>query len=311
MSSCLPKKIQLSQSTADLLKEGGKEYWIKAREDNSGKDPGITANNKSNKNAQTYWIVPRTTSTTLLGTDSTHGGGKLSRQINQAKETSRSSGDALIWGDAKDLVRFNTGNSKVPKTQRFIDWQVELLTGMLKQLIDFREAVRLSGGSEYFPSDDDEEVEPISTETTLMDEVTESLTIPQIDHDVLTRARATEVSVELSHAATTQLRDYVTTICGLYKPNKFHNFEHANHVTASVAKLLSRVKEPDHLYDHDGAFATASDLHHYTYGITSDPLTQFAVVFSALIHDVDHPGVGNPQLSKEKPYLGVLYNNQR
>ena len=47
----------------------------------------------------------------------------------------------------------------------------------------------------------------------------------------------------------------------------FHNFEHANHVTQSVAKLLSRVKEPNHLYDHDGAFASASDLHHYTYGM--------------------------------------------
>ena len=28
------------------------------------------------------------------------------------------------------------------------------------------------------------------------------------------------------------------------------------------------------------------ELHEHTYGITSDPLTKFAVVFSALIHDV-------------------------
>jgi hypothetical protein len=34
-----------------------------------------------------------------------------------------------------------------------------------------------------------------------------------------------------------------------------------------------------------------SGLHDHTYGITSDPLTQFAVVFAALIHDVDHTGV--------------------
>ena len=219
VNSCLPKKIQLSQSTADLLKEGGKEYWICARDDNKGKGPDTE---KKKKNAQTYWIVPRTTSTTMLGSSSAHGGGKLSRQITKSKETgeSTSTSDALIWGDAKDLVRFNAGNSKVPKTQRFIDWQVDILTGMLQQLVEFREAVKLSGGSEYFPSDDDDEIEPISTETTLMDEVTESLTIPQIDHDVLTRARATDVSVEIGHAALTQLRDYVTTICGLYRPNR-------------------------------------------------------------------------------------------
>jgi hypothetical protein len=45
-------------------------------------------------------------------------------------------------------------------------------------------------------------------------------------------------------------------------------------------------------------------------GITSDPLTHFAVVFSALIHDADHKGVSNPQLSKENPVLGEKYRFQ-
>jgi hypothetical protein len=36
--------------------------------------------------------------------------------------------------------------------------------------------------------------------------------------------------------------------------------------------------------------------------INSDPLTQFAVVFAALIHDVDHTGVRNGQLAKEDPH---------
>jgi len=45
-------------------------------------------------------------------------------------------------------------------------------------------------------------------------------------------------------------------------------------------------------------------------GITSDPLTHFAVVFSALIHDTDHKGVGNPQLCKENPGLGEKYRFQ-
>ncbi len=42
-------------------------------------------------------------------------------------------------------------------------------------------------------------------------------------------------------------------------------------------------------------------------GITSDPLTHFAIVFSALIHDTDHKGVSNLQLSKEIPELGERY----
>jgi len=62
----------------------------------------------------------------------------------------------------------------------------------------------------------------------------------------------------------------------------------------SVAKLLSRV-------------ITSSD---YTFGITNDPLTQFACVFSALIHDVDHPGVPNHQLIVENQILAEHYRNK-
>jgi len=43
---------------------------------------------------------------------------------------------------------------------------------------------------------------------------------------------------------------------------------------------MSRIVAPSHL-DEDNADA----LHDHTYGITSDPLTQFACAFSALIHD--------------------------
>lgn len=49
------------------------------------------------------------------------------------------------------------------------------------------------------------------------------------------------------------------------------------------------------------------DLAGHSYGITSDPLTQFAVVFSAIIHDVDHPGVPNTQLVKEKTRSAQIY----
>ena len=40
---------------------------------------------------------------------------------------------------------------------------------------------------------------------------------------------------------------------------------------------------------------------------TSDPLTQFACAFSALIHDVDHYGVTNNQLMKEKVRIAGQY----
>jgi hypothetical protein len=51
----------------------------------------------------------------------------------------------------------------------------------------------------------------------------------------------------------------------------------------SVVKLMSRIVAPTkEVVDAQ----TNHDLHDYTFGITSDPITQFAVIFSALIHDV-------------------------
>lgn len=84
----------------------------------------------------------------------------------------------------------------------------------------------------------------------------------------------------------------------------------------SVTKLLSRIVAPSEFdfeereFDRDGKTKVASTLHDHTYGITSDPLTQFACVFSALIHDCDHSGVPNAQLLKEGANLADRYKGK-
>lgn len=72
-------------------------------------------------------------------------------------------------------------------------------------------------------------------------------------------------------------------------------------MTLSVLKLLSRIVAPS---DSDLGNAT---LHDHTYGITSDPLTQFACAFSSIIHDADHQGVPNAQLVKEDTETAQKY----
>lgn len=80
----------------------------------------------------------------------------------------------------------------------------------------------------------------------------------------------------------------------------------------SVSKLLSRIVAPN--IDKETLSTVKQQeeliLHDHTYGITSDPLTQFAVVLSALIHDVDHRGVPNFVLAEEDKYLASVYNNK-
>ena len=84
--------------------------------------------------------------------------------------------------------------------------------------------------------------------------------------------------------------------------------QHASHVVVSVDKLFSRIIAPD-IAPKSGT-DTESILHDCTLGISSDPLTRFAVYLSALAHDVDHPGVSNAQLCKENSPLAQAYSNK-
>ena len=82
----------------------------------------------------------------------------------------------------------------------------------------------------------------------------------------------------------------------------------------SVSKLLSRILRPKLLHSSSSNLTETCDKqqqkHDHTYGITSDPLTQFACMFSALIHDAEHDGVPNAQLVKEATPLAFRYKNQ-
>ncbi|KAL3936122.1 MAG: hypothetical protein SGBAC_008490 [Bacillariaceae sp.] len=107
--------------------------------------------------------------------------------------------------------------------------------------------------------------------------------------------------IELPEAVKAQLKDYVTIIASMYTDNAFHNFEHASEVLKSsnaILSFLSISKELDDLDEGPGS------------GVITDPWTHFALVFSALIHDVDHSGVPNTQLTKEKSIIADSYKGK-
>jgi Adenylate and Guanylate cyclase catalytic domain len=81
--------------------------------------------------------------------------------------------------------------------------------------------------------------------------------------------------IDLGPSVVSELERFVQGIAYLYKPdNPFHNFLHASHVTMAVTKMLSRI-----VASEDGGSSS------YTKGIADDPMTHFAVVFGALVHD--------------------------
>ncbi|KAL3920658.1 MAG: hypothetical protein SGILL_003150 [Bacillariaceae sp.] len=110
-----------------------------------------------------------------------------------------------------------------------------------------------------------------------------------------------------------QLKSHVEGIAHMYRKNPFHNFEHASHVTMSCVKMLSRVTPSNANPQHKVTEETGSEttlLKDYTNDIKDCPLTQFAVVYAALVHDVDHAGVSNDQLVKEGARIASMYNNK-
>jgi len=142
--------------------------------------------------------------------------------------------------------------------------------------------------------------------TSFLDEVQDIVFLPEFDKHL---DRNLNDKSEIPDEVVSQLRTLITELATQYRTNDFHNFEHASHVAMSVIKLLSRIVAPCDELEHtqeDGA----QTLHDHTYGITSDPLTQFACAFGAIIHDIDHKGVPNAQLVKEKSNVAAFYNNR-
>ncbi|CAJ1963516.1 unnamed protein product [Cylindrotheca closterium] len=251
-------QIQVSQATADLIAASGKSHWMKKREEL------IEAKGKGK--VQTYWIK----------TASKSSDGAESNDFDPQPE-------AAIH-DIKHNVR-----------QSLIDWQVELLSKLLKQIVLHRNLLQPTKSKpiKYMET----------SKSVPRDEIAEKISMPAFDPTKET-SESME-SVDLQQTVVRQLEDLIATYAGLYHDNHFHSFDHACHVTMSANKLLQRI-----VFRPNAENEFSKEAHDYTYGLASDPLTQFAIVFSAIVHDLDHSGVSNSQLTKENNRLAVMYGGK-
>ena len=71
---------------------------------------------------------------------------------------------------------------------------------------------------------------------------------------------------------------------------------------------MKRILNPDGVQHESGD--VEKQIHVITYGMSSDPLMQFAIVFACLIHDVDHTGLPNATLVAERDLKALFYRNQ-
>jgi hypothetical protein len=280
-------KIQVSQETADLIVAAGKGHWLTLRPDLiQAKGKGLL---------QAYWLTPST----------------KKRSDSNNDQTDRSDTDYMdnsMFLKLEATKAENTGAKM--KTARLIDWAVELFTGYLKD-VKARREINGRGGATTKSRADTVTMLPTNQETCL-DEVTEVIHLPKFDRKAAIHQKSRQ-EIEIDDIVVSQLRDYITVIAASYKDNPFHNFEHACHVTMSANKFLQRIVAPDLALEqlrYERSDEIASRLYSYTLGINSDPLTLFAILFSALVHDADHRGVSNMQLEKEDPEMAGLFKNK-
>mmetsp|Transcript_38664 Transcript_38664/g.93667 ORF Transcript_38664/g.93667 Transcript_38664/m.93667 type:complete len:522 (+) Transcript_38664:50-1615(+) len=300
-STGTPGRIQVSNDTAELIRKAGKSIWLVPREDK--------VSVKGKGEMQTHFVqIGAATIRTTSSIGTTASGGRVYH--------------------TNDLNLMNTlspmldPEEQSAKKSRIEGWIVELMCSSLKEI----SANRLNNRIKFDASKTMDAVEKLTnkqgsrcggdetlkTTSCPFDEVTEIITLPDYtdpsSHN-RTAGTTTADDVVLSEDVVNELRDYIHTIALLYNSNAFHNFEHANHVVMSVSKLLSRIVTASPFAE---AWSHESEDGHidHTYGIiTGDPLTRFAVVFSALIHDAGHEGVPNATLVKEQADVAVLYDN--
>lgn len=320
-----PGKIHVSSVTANLLIDAGKKHWVTER------DHMITAKGKGKM--QTYWVNTRPklkSPTTLSELSDPHA------TTSTADMSDMASSPSLLdhASSPKDLEN--------DKTMRLVEWNVELLCEWLQNLQAHRTAAAGSGWStsvrprlrrqdsksssvSSINTLTDEENSLVRLSTSIVDEITEAIEMPRFDarltrlqqqHEMLQQQYGMNGN-SIGDEVRSQLREYVTRIASMYRDVPFHNFEHASHVALSASKLVRRVVKAKSSMEHhtdaksSKAFVNeARDMYYATYGISSDPLMQFAMVFAALIHDVDHPGFPNEALTRMKTPASIIYKGK-
>lgn len=286
-------KIHVSVETAELLNLAGRGDWLAPRSDLVlVKDKGEMS---------TFWIKPKACLASCEPPDLLSG----SDASTVASEASFD--DVTAWENL-NLSEFQSHDTKF---HAVVDRTVDLFLPYLKKIQAKRNALKAVSDNTYQGQNDE-----LPMGDPIMEEAREVVRMPAFDHRIAS-AMTNYDYVDLSEEVESQLRLYVSSIVSTYRDNEFHNVEHAAHVTLTMDKLIKKLSSPekqDVYIDFGGkprsTESIAYDLDGRTFGIASDPVTQFALLFSSLVHDVDHLGVSNQQLIKEESPIASLYKNQ-
>jgi Adenylate and Guanylate cyclase catalytic domain/3'5'-cyclic nucleotide phosphodiesterase len=284
-----PNRIHLSPTTAELIKEAGKEKWLKER--------ATMVSLKGKGEMQTYWLKTGRSNTQ----DRSRSRNEDVEADHDDDSDSESDDDDSYSSYEDSLLEDDLIHTMVSeKTARLIEWNAEVLQRLLKQIVARRSTIDAAGKSQYWKT--------VGKSDSLLEEAWESICLPPYDPTTKALKDSEIDAIQLDSDVVFQLKDFVTNLAIMHRDNPYHNFEHSSHacmhVTKCLSRIITRVKE-----GADNPVLLKS-LHDRTFRVIADPLTEFALVFASLIVSIDHPGVPNSQVIKEKKEMARAFRGK-
>jgi hypothetical protein len=141
--------------------------------------------------------------------------------------------------------------------ERLIDWQVELFSKILREIVAGRDMSSVKNETMPDPT------AVVRRDGPVYEEVLECIQLPKFDpRAVKARVNKSE-SVELPPEVVSELHAFISTIASQYRQNPFHSYAHASHVVQSANKLLGRIVKPDLDWTHrrQSLNTIASEMH--------------------------------------------------
>jgi Adenylate and Guanylate cyclase catalytic domain len=190
-------RIQVSETTAELLRAAGKEHWLRLRED--------MVDAKGIGKIRTYWAC-------VSSTGSSRGSGDdYATVVPHTNTNSNSSYNNELerYTGVESRLTDDVNNLLNEKTTRLIDWNVDMLLQLLTRIHIRRKASGTEADAWLAKSLDSN-----GQDKMVLQEVVEIISLPEFDASAAKREHAFQNEV-LDSAIKDELRDYVSNIASM------------------------------------------------------------------------------------------------
>jgi hypothetical protein len=191
-----PNRVHLSYATAELLIAAGKAHWLRERKN------GVEAKGKGR--LMTYWLA------TQPATGSTESGASNGRSTES--EGGQRLLEPFVQEEASTTIRDAYLNAIDTKQERLVEWHVDLILRLLRELSARREALDLDNPHRR-PPDSEEQLQVLECSqlppgVLVLDEVKEIVMLPNFNA-IADKYQRNPDSIELTGVVVDQVRDYV------------------------------------------------------------------------------------------------------